>query len=387
MSDQQNEAECNALSRSEPSLPANWYYDPLHYAQEVKSIWQRTWLYVCHTDALAEPLTYRTLEIGDQSVVVLRSAEGELRAFHNSCRHRGSILCTERQGRLKSKLIVCPYHQWSYAVSDGHLARTSSFKEPEGFDKADYPLFPVAVTEWRGCIMINLDPAARWDMQQVFSYSPENLANYPLEDMVVGHTWRKVMNCNWKTFWENFNECLHCPNIHPELGKLVPLYTRRIMEPKDQPDWPQHQGSDDPKFRGGLAKGVETWSMDGSAQNHVIESLNDEDLSRGYSYGVSMPSVFIGAYADHVRIVRLLPIGPEQTELVAEWLFEKDTLNAADYDMSNVVDFAKLVMGQDSAASELNQRGMHAAPFKQGVLMPEEYEIKDMHDWIRAHLA
>lgn len=380
------EVDYNALTHSEPSLPAKWYYDPGHYAREVQSIWQRTWLYVCHTDALREPLTYRTMEIGDQNIVVVRSTEGELRAFHNTCRHRGSILCTEREGRLKSKLIVCPYHQWSFAASDGSLIRTSSYKEPEGFDKADYPLFPVAIAEWRGCIMINLNPDARWDTPQAFNRTPENLANYPLEDMVVGHVWRKVMHCNWKTFWENFNECLHCPNVHPELGKLVPLFTRRIVNPRDLPGWQAHEGTDDPKFRGGLNNGVGTWSMDGSAQNHVIKTLNDKDLATGYTYATSLPSVFIGGYPDHIRIVRLLPLGPEKTELVSEWLFEKETLNAPNYDISNVVDFAKLVMDQDLAACELNQRGLHAAPMEQGVLMPEEYLLKRVHDWVRAHL-
>ena len=163
MSDQHVErinTDFNALVKLEPSLPAKWYYDPIHHAREIQSIWCKNWLYVCHADALREPLSYRTMEIGDQNIVVLRTAEGGLRAFHNACRHRGSILCTEREGQLKSKLIVCPYHQWSYAVADGRLVRTTSYAEPEGFDKADYPLFPVGIAEWRGCIMINLEPDA-----------------------------------------------------------------------------------------------------------------------------------------------------------------------------------------------------------------------------------
>jgi len=389
MSDQHVErinTDFNALVKLEPSLPAKWYYDPIHHAREIQSIWCKNWLYVCHADALREPLSYRTMEIGDQNIVVLRTAEGGLRAFHNACRHRGSILCTEREGQLKSKLIVCPYHQWSYAVADGRLVRTTSHAEPDGFDKADYPLFPVGIAEWRGCIMINLEPDALWDTEKIFQRMPNNLTNYPIEDMVIGHTWRKVMNCNWKTFMENFNECLHCPNVHPELEKLVPLFSRRIVNPKDLPGWQVHEGTDNPKYRGGMGHGAEAWSMDGSAQNHVIKSLNEEDLARGYTYASSLPSVFIGGYADHVRIVRLLPIGPEQTELVSEWLFEKDTMSASDYDISNVIDFAKLLMDQDLVASELNQRGLHASPMKNGILMPEEYLLKRLHEWIRAHL-
>ena len=270
----------NALKQTEPSLPARWYYDHPHYAREMQEIWQKSWLYVCRAEVLSEPLSYRTLEIGDQSIVILRGSDRVLRAFYNTCRHRGSILCTEREGTLASKLLVCPYHQWSYAADDGRLVRTSSFDEPEGFDRSDYTLFSVAVGEWRGCVFINLDASAEWTGADAFNRTPENLANYPLEDMVVGHTWRTVMACNWKTFWENFNECLHCPNIHPELGKLVPLFTRRIVNFKDQPGWEDHTESGDPKYIGGLGNGVETWSMDGHAQGHVIPTLTDEDHAR-----------------------------------------------------------------------------------------------------------
>jgi glycine betaine catabolism A len=375
------------LKKVEPALPAAWYYDPAQYDVELTAVWQKSWLYVCHASALSEPLSYRTLEIGDQNIVVLRASDGDLRAFHNACRHRGSILCKEREGKLASRLMVCPYHQWSYAVEDGRLVRTTSFTEPAGFDKTDYPLFSVAVGEWRGCIFINLDADAEWSPESAFNRTPENLANYPMEDMVVGHTWRTIMECNWKTFWENFSECLHCPEIHPELGALVPMFTRRITNFKNQPGWQDHVGSGDPKFEGGLGKGVETWSMDGKAQGHVIENLSDEDLARGYTYGTSLPSVFIGGYPDHIRIVRLLPISPEQTELVSEWLFTPETLNAPDYDIKNVVEFAILVMQQDMDACDLNQRGLHAAPLKQGVLMPEEHYVKDFQDWVRARLG
>ncbi len=376
----------NALKRAEPALPASWYFDADQHAREMKTLWRRNWLYVCRSDAIAEPLSYRTFKIADQNILLVRAEDGTLGAFHNACRHRGSVICTGRGGKLKSKLLVCPYHQWAYAAGSGALVRTSSFSEPEGFDKQDYPLFKVAVAEWRGSVLINLDCNAEFDETEVFSRSAENFRNFPLETMVTGHTWRTVIECNWKTFWENFNECLHCPNVHPELVELVPLFTRRIINPKDVPDWPDHAASDDPKYRGGLSDGGETWSTDGSAQGHVIASLSAEDLARGHTYCSIWPNVFVGGYPDHVRIVRLHPLGPEQTELTAEWLFEPETLAAGDYDISNVVGFGKLVMEQDAKACALNQRGLHAAPLEHGVLMPEEYVLHRFHTWVREGL-
>ncbi len=380
------EIHYNSLKQVEPCLPSEWYYDPAHHARELKAIWLKDWLYVCRADTLATPLAYRTFEIGDQNIVVLRTAENEIVGFHNACRHCGSILCTQRKGQIKNKLITCPYHQWAYAADDGRLVKTSSFAEPDGFEKADYSLFAVSTHNWRGCIFINFDPHADWIEANAFQRPPETLKNHPLEDMVVGHVWETVIDCNWKTFWENFNECLHCPNVHPELVELVPLFSRRIVNPMDVPDWQDHTSRKEAKYRGGMADGGETWSADWSAQGQVIASLTDEDLARGHTYCSSWPSVFIGGYPDHVRIVRMRPVGPEKTELVAEWLFTPETHAAEDYDPENVISFGKLVMEQDAVASELNQRGLHAAPFQNGVLMPEEYLLKRFHDWLNSRL-
>jgi Rieske 2Fe-2S family protein len=136
-----------------------------------------------------------------------------------------------------------------------------------------------------------------------------------------------------------------------------------------------------------MRDGGETWSMDGRAQGRVIGTLSDVDLARGHTYATIWPSVFVAGYPDHVRIVRLLPLGPERMELQAEWLFEPETLADPQYDLRNVVDFAVLVMEQDARACEMNQRGLRALPFKEGVLMPEEYYLKQFQDWVRDGLG
>jgi len=374
----------NALTHAEATLPAAWYYDRDHHARELQQIWERSWIYVCRAEDLADPLTYRTIEIGTQNIVVLRDQDGSLKAFHNACRHRGSMLCQGREGRL-SRLIVCPYHQWSYAPDDGRLVKTSSFADPEGFEKSDYGLFRVAVADWRGCIFIHLNPEAVFDPQIVFNRPPDNLANFPLEEMRIGHRWASEIACNWKTFWENFNECLHCPNIHPELVDLVPMFQRRIINPMDVPGW-EDLPEDGARTRGGMKDGAETWSSDASAQGRLIPELTEVDHARGHTYATALPSIFVAGYPDHIRIVRLRPLGPERTEISAEWLFPEATLEDPDYDRAKVVDFGILIMDQDAKACELNQQGLHARPFDKGVLMPEEYLLKRFQDWVRATL-
>lgn len=379
--------EHNALTSLAEGLDVAAYTDVQHYRQELDTIWSRNWIYVCHSSTLDEPLSYRALSVGRFNFLVLRDGSGALRGYHNACRHRGSLLVTEPEGRLTSRLLVCPYHQWAYAPEDGRLVKTSSPVKTQDFDRGAYSLVPVALREWRGCIFVHPDANAPWDVQALFQRAADGLARFPLEDMQVGHSWRTTLQCNWKTFWENFNECLHCPNIHPELSDLVPLYKRRIINRTDTPDWPDHEADTDPAYRGGLRAGAETWSGDGSAQGHVIASLSDADLARGQLYASAWPSVFVGGYADHVRVVRILPLGTDRIELHAEWLFEPQVLADPAYDISNVVEFACMVMEQDGAICEVNQRGLEGAPFEKTVLMPEEYLLKRFHDWVRAGLA
>jgi glycine betaine catabolism A len=100
-----------------------------------------------------------------------------------------------------------------------------------------------------------------------------------------------------------------------------------------------------------------------------------------------LPSMFIVGHADYVRVVRLKPLGPEQTEMRVEYLFSRETLASPDFDMRNVVEFTNLVMTEDAEVCELNQRGLHASPHVRGLVMPEEYVIRQFHQWIHSELA
>ena len=229
------EEDFNGLTRAEKTLPGASYVDPVHYSKELEQIFYRHWIFLCHSSTLEGPRSFRSFTIGKQGIFLVRDESGELRGFHNTCRHRGSALCLDEKGQFSSRLIRCPYHQWAYAL-DGRLVATTSHAEACDFNKQDYPLFPVAVREWRGCVFVCLadDPP---DLEETFERGSERIDNWPLETLVVGHSWQKVMECNWKVFWENFNECLHCPNIHPELCDLVPIYGRRISQVRDDPHW------------------------------------------------------------------------------------------------------------------------------------------------------
>jgi glycine betaine catabolism A len=375
----------NGLTELTEGLAAEAYFDPRIYERELERIWYRNWVYVGRSSDVAASRAFRTFELGDQKILLVRDDAGVLQGFHNTCRHRGAALCRESDGHMRSGTIVCPYHAWAYNLQ-GELLRTSSKTHAAGFDVADYPLYKIKVREWSGFIFVALT-ANPPPFERLFDLPLNRLDAWPLSDLIVGHVLVKTIRSNWKIFWENYNECLHCPGVHPKLSNLVPIYGRGLLEERDDPKWTEYGANPDPKYKGGLRTGAATWSSDGKLTGVAFPGLPEEDRKAGHVYMTGLPSMFIVGHADYVRVVRLKPLGAEHTELRVEYLFSAQTLADPNFDMRNIVDFTNLVMTEDAEVCELNQRGLRAAPHVRGVVMPEEYVIRQLHEWIHSELA
>jgi glycine betaine catabolism A len=367
------------------SLPASWYFDPAHYQRELSRIWYRNWIYVCRSSDIDSARSFRTQEVGEQTILVVRGEDGVARAFHNTCRHRGAALCRASAGQFPPAGIVCPYHSWRYNLR-GALVQTTSMQPGDGFERRDFSLYGLPLTEWNGFVFAALGPepppfAAGFDLPL------QRLDAWRLGELVVGHRLHKSLHCNWKVFWENYNECLHCPGVHPRLAHLVPIYGRALLERRDDPHWQDHAHDKDPKYGGGLRAGAESWTMDGKPAGVRFPGLSPEDSKAGHLYMTGVPSLFIVAHVDYVRVVRLLPLGPERTDMSIEFLFLPETLADPAHIIENAVEFTNIVMSEDAEICEVNQRGLHALAHAQGVLMPEEYALRQFHDWVRAELT
>ena len=212
------------------TLPSKWYVDPAWHAREIAAIFRREWICIGRAASFGAG-AMRRLDLFGENIVVIRDREGRLAAFHNVCRHRGSELCQHDEKPLAGKLIVCPYHQWSYDL-DGRLVATPHVLRTPDFDRAAHGLFPVALYEWNGFVF-----ACLADDPPDFAAAPDMglgaLDNWPMAGLAIGHRLVKDLACNWKVFWENYNECLHCPGVHPELCDMVPIYRKGIMAPDD----------------------------------------------------------------------------------------------------------------------------------------------------------
>jgi Rieske 2Fe-2S family protein len=288
------------------------------------------------------------------------------------------MLCTEPAGQLATRRIVCPYHQWSYTLQ-GRLVGVPFIGAANKLTDEDLSLYHVAVREWGGSVFVNLALGEIRPFEQTADPNIHEFDHWPLAELVTGHTFQTTIQCNWKIFWENYMECYHCPSVHPELCDLVPLYKQalssKVVKTKKEPSSP------------GVRAGAETWSMDGLIHIEKIADLSEEERILGYKFLTCLPTMFMVAHPDYVRIVSLLPLSPETTQLTAEWLFSPSTLHHPDFNLKNVTDFATLVMEQDARVCELNQRGLRAIPHRQGILVPHEAEVYHFQQWVRSEMG
>jgi Rieske 2Fe-2S family protein len=363
-----------ALDRLEAGLPAAWYRDPAHYRRELEAFWYRRWVPACREEELPGPGDWRVAAIGSQQIVLLRDEEGRLKAFHNTCRHRGSVLCTGPQGRFERLRIVCPYHAWTYDLA-GRLVATPRRMQTPGFDMEDFPLYEVAAGAWGGFVFVRLGGSG--SLEEALGALPEKLKSYPLGKLRIGKRIVADVKANWKLLCENFSECFHCPPVHPELCRVVNAY-------REAGAW----GLDE-KFssRREYMQGAKTLTLDGTARLQPFEELSEGERATLYIPEMLPPGLFLNVHPDYVNSHMMFPTGPESVRIVYDWLFEPRHLPLAEHDLQHYVALWDLTNRQDAQNCEWQQQGLHALPFEHGHFMPQEFDCYRFTEWLRKYLA
>jgi len=371
------------LEHPYPTLPSTWYFDAGHHRRELDAIWWQEWLCVARESEFAQPGDFRIVRVGGQQVLITRTTSGSLRAFHNTCRHRGSLLCETAAGQFAQQRIVCPYHAWTYSL-EGELLRTPRKPDAEGFGAEDHSLYPVLLETWRGYVFINLAEQASTSLASMIAADCAALARWPLEKLSLAHQEAHTVECNWKVFWENFLECYHCPNVHQDLCRLVPLYGEGLNSPDDLP-----AGSPLRPAPGGsrLRPGAVTWSPDGLTELPTFPGITDAERAVGMTFANLWPSVFIVAHVDYVRSVHVLPLGPEQTQLTVNWMLLPEVLSSDGVDIARLTAFGRQVVLEDARVCALNQQGLHSLRHRHGSLAPQEYDVLAFDNWVRKRLG
>jgi len=340
------------------TLPGRDYHAQDVFERERERIFFREWFYVARADEAPEPGDFVSVDVAGESLLVVRGKDGELRAFYNVCRHRGSRLCDpESRGHAKSA-IKCPYHAWSYSY-DGKLIGTPLVGKDE-LDRSQLGLWHAHLDVWQGYVFVNLADEPQLTLRESLDAQTDQPLQYERWRMDELRTARQTVSevaANWKILIENYNECLHCPTVHPELVAVAPTFGKGLVTE----DW-REPGDWGVSIVGGGAG----YTLDGTTTIPVMPGLDEHTASS--MYGASLfPNMFIDLTGTVVVATRMHPRDAQHTTVVTDYLFRPEVIDEPGFDPSETVDFSELIARQDYEVCERVQQGVRSRAFTNGV--------------------
>jgi len=368
----------------EKSLPSSWYHSEAIFRIEREHLFCREWFCALREEELPRPGDHRVLDLFGESVLVVRNREGALRAFYNVCRHRGARLCraagerdawgVELAGGIGAgRLIVCPYHRWSYDL-DGALVAAPHLTGNAEFNKADFHLYPVGVECWGGFVFLHLTPAGAAPLAAQLGETPARVQRYPLAELGIGATRRYEVAANWKILCENYNECYHCGGVHPELCAIVPAFREGGGSSLDWARGVPHRD------------GAYTFTTSGTSGRRAFPGLDADEQVR-HKGELVYPNLFLSLACDHAAVFLLRPLAADRTEVVCHFLFERPELEKAGFDAAETIDFWDLVNRQDWSVCESVQRGIAARVHESGWYAPMEDFNLDIRRYVTMRIG
>ena len=383
-----------AARRPNQSLSRDLYCDDGVYQADLAQVFYREWLFALPAAALDKTGTYQTLQIGAYPVVVIRGADGRIRAFHNVCRHRGQRLCSKVTGATPK--LVCPYHQWTYDL-DGKLL----FARDMGpdFDPAAHGLKKVHCVDLGGMVFICLAEVPP-PIADLAGKLTSHLAPSGLGDSKVAFTSSIVEKGNWKLVIENNRECYHCGGSHPSLcrtfsdnPKIGAMDGPHSASPEILAHWERCEAAGlpsrfthHPEFQWRLARipllnNAESYTMTTKAavaRRMGKMPFNDAGSLLFYHY----PNTWNHFLGDHAITFRVLPISATETEVTTTWLVHKDAVEGVDYDLKTLTEVWMATNDEDRIVVEENQKGILSPAYEPGPYSPiQEEGVIQFVDW------
>ena len=385
--------------RPETPLTRDFYCSSEDYQIDLDAIWYRDWLFVGHDCEVLKPGDYFTVQIGEYPVMVVRDRDLTLRAFHNTCRHRGSRICSAPKG--SASRLVCPYHQWTYRL-DGRLF--SARDMGEGFDRAHYSLAPVHCTSVAGYIFVSLAKTAP-DFEPIRTRIAPYLEPHRLHQTKVAFESTIVERANWKLVWENNRECYHCGANHPELLRTFPEdptltgVEGAAGNPMISAHWARCEAAGLPSrfhmsangqmriARMPLLHEAVSFTMSGEAavRRPLSDSIGEPNI--GTLLLFHYPSTWNHVLGDHALSFRVLPIGPMETQLTTKWLVHKDAVEGIDYDLQELTRVWTATNDADRRVCQENQLGVVSPAYAPAPYSPvHENGVTQFVNWYCTHL-
>ena len=409
----QEKRELAALVASrEPgySLPADFFTSQLVYRADIELIWRRGWLFVGHTCEIPRPGDYVTFSVDNDSLIVIRDDDEQIHALWNVCRHRGTQICSESQGRAGR--LVCPYHQWTYA-RDGSLVSCRGMQDD--IDKAELGLQRAHVRQLEGLIFVSLadEPV---DFSEAANTIGPMARPQGLERAKVAKIVDYDVAANWKLVWENNRECYHCNVNHPQYIKAnfdhynaddtSERVRARISQAvaRSEEKWAaaglavSHRRSGMTQFpdvekgcwfaanRTPLVEGYVSETMDGSQVAPLMGDYTDADV--GTMRIRTLPNMWHHASCDHAVSTRLLPAGVQHTSVRVTWLVDEKAVEGRDYRLADIMPFWQLTSEQDWDLCVAAQKGVNSSRYVPGPFSTfKEYNVDAFVRWCLQQLT
>jgi len=389
------------------TLPAPFYSHPQIYQEDVRRIFGRHWIFVGTEPEIPEEGDFFTIDLGTDSIIVLRDDDGGVRAFHNVCRHRGARLQQAQRGMFGN--IVCPYHQWTYNLQ-GDLIRCKHMGE--GFERGGFGLVRVHAESLAGLIFICLDDKPALGFDTLRTAMEPYIAPHDVANLKVAHQTDLVEHGNWKLTMENNRECYHCTANHPELlvsmlefgfgyqpspDNVKQVEGFEALLAREHVRWAGYglpsgeidQLTDETGFRTvrlPLARSGESQTRDTKvASRRLLGNLPQADLG-GLSFW-TQPNSWHHFMSDHVITFSVLPQAPDRTLLRTTWLVHKDAQEGVDYDLDRLTSVWVATNRQDGELVERAQQGVTNPAYQPGPYSPfTEGLVEKFVEWYISRL-
>jgi choline monooxygenase len=315
-----------------PTLPVRWYNDPGVFEKERWTIFGSNWIHVAYEHQLRRPGDYITENVAGWPIFIRRKDDGSLTGFYNLCPHRAGPLVFDGEGC--SANLVCRYHGWAFNA-DGALLNPRDFGGDPG---PGLDLTPIQVAAFRGMVWVCLNPATP-PLHEHLGEFPSELVDVPVESYRFHSRTVRRMQCNWKTYADNFLEGYHLPTTHPAMSRDADALHYEVQ-----------------------FKGDRRWNT---------HRMPPRDGSTFGVFGWFWPTFAYDIFPHGFAVERWLPRGHDQTDLYFEYFFD----DHAD-DVESVIKFSEEVADEDMRMCEHVQRNMNAGTYREGVLSPKwEYPL------------
>jgi Rieske 2Fe-2S family protein len=380
------------------SLGQAFYKDSDIYQAEINNIFLKHWLYAGHVSQIQSAGDYFTFEFDTESVIIVRTTAGEVKAHMNVCRHRGSRICLEQSGSQKS--LTCPYHAWNYDL-DGQLI--SARNMPDNFERSKNGLHQVNVELLGGLIFICLSEAPpsltslRQDLNQTFEL-------FGMNSMKLAEQKSYRIPANWKLAVENYQECYHCAPSHQEFAQIHAMAkSPRVFQTAKENFSQAHQGN--PKFielnryfdlaeegqegyqydRNPLLRNALSGSFGGKPVAPLLGSLQIYD--GGASELMIGPLSYFLIYDDHMLSYRFVPVSVDECICDVSWFVNESALEGQDYQLDQLTWLWDVTTQADKTIIRNNQKGVDSRFYQPGCLSEMESFQQSFLNWYLRHLV